>query len=540
MLRISNYSVPLDESGSIEQLAAKRLKVSPETLKKVVILRKGIDARRYHGAPLFFVYALRVSFVDDGVEQKCLRRFRRDRNITSEKEPPKVQIPSVPRTGKDKHPIIVGFGPAGMFAALTLARAGQEPWIFERGQDIDTRHKDVTAFWSGGRFLTQSNVQFGEGGAGTFSDGKLTTRIHDAHMQSILEDFIRFGAPEEIRYLHKPHIGTDLLRIVVKNLRQEILRLGGKIHFQSQVTDIELSSAGELQSIAVEGIGRVPANSVFFGIGHSARDTYAMLLEKGLSMEPKAFAIGVRIEHPQAFIDHAQYGDDAGNPKLPAADYALTFQDKETGRGCYSFCMCPGGTVVAAASEPGRVVTNGMSDFQRDSGVANSALLVQVSPKDFGSGVLDGIAFQRRYEALAFQLAGADYSAPVQSVGDFLQNTVGEYAFSLEPSYLPGVKVCDLHACLPEFVTQTLAHALPAFDRKIPGFAAAGIPMTGIETRSSAPVRILRDRKTFMSTRIRGLYPIGEGAGYAGGIMSAAVDGVRAAEAFLMNKKDNR
>ena len=529
LLRITDFQVAFDDETPLEELAARRLKLPPHAVAEVRVVRKAIDARRYRGAPIQFVYVLDVRLA--GSEQKARSLWGRDRRISP--VPVCKDTAWHPRSRREElRPVVVGFGPAGMFAALMLARAGWQPIVLERGQDVDTRHRDIQRFWGGGAFAPSSNVQFGEGGAGTFSDGKLTTRISDSHMQDVLEAFVDAGAPEEIRYLHKPHIGTDLLRRIVKNIRLEILRLGGEVRFGAQVTDIE-SEQGHIAAVIVQDEERLPANAVFLGIGHSARDTYRMLMERRVAMEAKAFAVGVRIEHPQEFIDRVQYGEDAGHPRLPAADYALTFKDRETGRGAYSFCMCPGGQVVAAASETGRVVTNGMSNYQRDSGIANSALLVTVTPSDFGEEVLSGMRFQQTYEELAFREAGGNYFAPVQSVGDFLRGTSGAMDFLTTPTYRPGVRAADLHRCLPDFVTQTLERALLHFDRKISGFAAPDVVMTGVETRSSAPCRILREKDSFQSKNLLGLYPIGEGAGYAGGIMSAAIDGMKAALAFL-------
>ncbi|MBQ9376818.1 MAG: hypothetical protein IJU05_03320 [Schwartzia sp.] len=533
MIRISELRMAPGDARPLMAVAAERLDLPPEAIRSVGLVRQALDARRYRGAPIAFSCVLDVD-VGDG-ERRVLARFRRDRHVASAPEEPPPLLARLRQgtpPGLSKRPVVVGFGPAGIFAALALASVGCAPLVLERGQDTDARCAAVERFWSGGALDGESNVQFGEGGAGAFSDGKLTARGAGPYHREIIDAFIRAGAPEEIRYLAKPHIGTDRLRGVVKNIRGEIVRLGGEVRFGARVDMLETGTDG-VAALRLAGGERIPAEAVFLAIGHSARDTYRMLYEAGVAMEAKAFAAGLRIEHPQALIDRAQYGEDAGHPALPPADYALTYQDAATGRGAYSFCMCPGGFVVAAASEAGGVVTNGMSLHARASGVANAALLAEVRPADFGGDVLGGIAFQREYERAAFRLAGGDYRAPAESVGDFLGASSGSRDFCVAPSYRPGVVPCRLADCLPPFIVRTLRDALPAFDRKLMGFAAADAPLTGVEMRSSAPCRIPREKESFVSLSTPGLYPIGEGAGYAGGIMSAAADGLRAALAFL-------
>jgi hypothetical protein len=489
---------------------------------EVVIVRKALDARRKTN--INFVYSLDVKTAIP--EGQVLARLRGDKDIAVAG----TAVPAAITGGTQPlayQPVVVGMGPAGMLAALTLAQYGYRPLVLERGRDVDRRTQDVAAFWKTGQFNAESNVQFGEGGAGTFSDGKLTTRINDARMREVLALLIEAGAPPDIAYAHKPHIGTDKLRIVVKNIRQRILSLGGEIEFEAKVTDVD-SKDGQLAGIVVNDNRYISCNVALLGIGHSARDTYEMLYRRGIAMEAKAFAIGVRIEHPQPLIDKAQFGPAAGQEKLGAADYALVYHDKSSGRTAYSFCMCPGGVVVAAASEPGGVVTNGMSLYQRNSGIANSALVVNVDPADYGGQVLGGVEFQRRYEQLAFESGGGNYCAPVQTVGDFLDNKTGSINGLTGPSYRPGTQAANLRQCLPGFVTDTLAQALPEFDRKIKGFAHPQAILTGVETRTSAPVRLVRT-PDYQSVTTAGFYPIGEGAGYAGGIMSAALDGLNAA-----------
>ena len=520
-IRIANLTVALDDDRPLEEIVAERLKVPVKKILSVHIVRRAVDARRFRGAPVKFVYV-----VDAEIRGKI-----RDKSVRPVPEEVTEIFTAVERV-PERNPIVVGFGPAGMFAALTLARSGVEPIIFERGGDTDSRVAAVEKFFGGGAFDENSNVQFGEGGAGTFSDGKLMTRLNDPTVDFVLKTFVEAGAPEEILREQKPHVGTDKLRAVVKNIRREILSRGGKIFFNAQVTDIEIRN-GKVAGVVVNGSEKFSADAIFLAVGHSARDTYEMLNRRGVAMTAKDFAVGVRIEHPQEFINRAQYGEDFRNPKLPAADYVLTFKDEIRGRGAYSFCMCPGGQVVAAASEVGGVVTNGMSNFARDSGVANGALVVTVGTKDFGTDVMAGVRFQRELERAAFVHVGKNYRAPVQSVGDFVNGNVGSKNFLTTPTYPIGFTPANLREILPRDVCLTMIDALAHFDKKIPGFAAADVPLTGVESRTSSPVRILRDDGTRQSINAAGLYPIGEGAGYAGGITSSAIDGFKSAKNFL-------
>lgn len=532
MIRITNFRVPITDDTAIERLAAQRLKLPPQNVLGVVVVRRALDARRKGN--ISFVYTLHARTALP--EGQVLARLAGDRDVAVEAEslPEEIEIGSEPLACQ---PVIVGMGPAGMIAALMLAKHGYKPVVLERGRDVDRRTQDITQFWSTGKLDEVSNVQFGEGGAGTFSDGKLTTRVNDVKMSQVLDILIEAGAPPEIKYAHKPHIGTDKLRQVVKHIRHKIIELGGKVEFESKVTDIDFDLVThQVKGLIINENRYIAADIVLLGVGHSARDTYTMLERRGIAMEAKAFAIGVRIEHPQELIDRSQYGPSVGHPKLGAADYGLVYQDKASGRAVYSFCMCPGGLVVAAASENGGVVTNGMSNYQRNSGVANSALVVNVTPGDFGSRILDGIEFQRHYEQLAFKLAGGTYQAPLQTVGDFLTGKTGKHSLLTKPSYQPGVVTAQLRECLPGYVTAALEKALPDFGRKIHGFDSPGAVMTGVETRTSAPLRILRDPE-YISVNTPGLYPIGEGAGYAGGIMSAALDGMNAALAIIRKYK---
>ncbi len=527
MIRINEIKLSLDEEEALlKKKASKILKVNEKYIKSLTIFKKSVDARKKDDVHFTYAVDVTLSLDEEQIVSKCKS------GKVSLAKPYIYEMPENKRVSKFR-PIIVGFGPAGMLAGLILAEAGLCPIILERGKDIDARQKDVNEFWTKRKLDEESNVQFGEGGAGTFSDGKLTTGIKSPFIRKVLEELYEAGAPEEILYSSKPHIGTDRLAVVVKNIRKKIEKLGGEVRLECKLEKLIVYNSF-VQGVTYSHNGKsidIEADSVIMAIGHSARDTVEMLYNLGAEIIQKPFSVGARIEHPQSLINKAQYGKFADHPKLDAADYKLACHGLHE-RGAYTFCMCPGGTVVAAASEKEGVIVNGMSSLARDGENANSALLVGIEPKDFPSEhPLAGIYYQRQIENTAFKIAGSDYRAPAQLVGDFLAGKESKALGNVRPTCPTGVTLTNLDECLPEKVSATMKSAIVEMDKKLNGFNLYDAVLTAPETRSSSSVRILRD--DIFQCNIRGVYPCGEGAGYAGGIVSAAVDGIKCAHAVL-------
>jgi uncharacterized FAD-dependent dehydrogenase len=534
MLRLTDLKLPLGhEEGAIRSALLARLKIPARDLVGFSVFRRATDARKK--AAITLTYTLDVEVAD---EAALLERFAKDRNVSRAPDMSYRFVARAPARSTAR-PVVVGAGPCGLFAALVLAQMGFRPIILERGKVVRERTKDTWGLWRRSLLDPESNVQFGEGGAGLFSDGKLHSQIRDPlhHGRKVLTEFVAAGAPPEILSLGKPHIGTFRLVTIVENMRCTIEALGGEYRFESRLEGLDIEQGRDglrhvRGAILADGT-HIATDHVVLAIGHSARNTFHMLWECGVAIEAKPFSIGVRIEHPQSLIDRCRFGEGAGRPELGAADYKLVHHCAN-GRAVYTFCMCPGGTVVAAASEPGQVVTNGMSQYSRNERNANAGIVVGITPADYPGNPLAGIALQRHWEERAFATGGGDYVAPAQRVDDFLAQRASTTLGDVIPSYKPGVHMADLAACLPDFAVAAIREAIPAFDRRIRGFAMADAIMTGVETRTSSPVRIGRDA-SLQSTNTRGLYPAGEGAGYAGGILSAAVDGIRVAEAVALS-----
>ncbi|MFT5410473.1 MAG: putative FAD-dependent dehydrogenase [Verrucomicrobiales bacterium] len=536
MIQIRQLKLPVGhDEAALQQAVLKSLRVPATELLKLEVFRRSPDARKKDTQGVVFIYTVNATVSD---ESKVLGKNRNPNVVPA----PDTTYQFPPRANNnDRRPVIIGTGPCGLFAGLLLAMQGRPPLLIERGKMTGPRARDVTSFWRGDSDLDpDSNVQYGEGGAGTFSDGKLYTGIKDRQhrIRWILGQLTELGAPDDILTNAKPHIGTDRLIKVVRNLREKIISLGGEFKFETRLTDI-LVENGKVRGLTTHTGEEIETDQLILAIGHSARDTFEMLHEKGIAMEAKPFSIGARIEHPQKMIDRVRYGKSAGHPRLGSAAYKFAHHygpNPKKQRAAYSFCMCPGGLVVAAASEPGHVVTNGMSSYQRDEANANAGFMIDMRPNDYGGSDNDplaGLRFQRKLEAKAYQVGGANNHAPAQLVGDLLAGRASTELGKVEPSYRPGVTLCDIREILPDFVTNIIKRAIPRINREIPGFDRHDAVLTAVETRSSSPLRITRDNKTLESENTPGLYPAGEGAGYAGGIVSAAADGLKVAEAIL-------
>jgi uncharacterized FAD-dependent dehydrogenase len=533
MLRLSQIKLPLDHGETaLEEAILKKLHLTAADLSSYTIFKRSYDARKKGHITLVYIVD-----IETPKEKALLKRFKKDTHVVPTPDmtyQPVAQAPALGRGTSQARPVVIGMGPCGMFAGLLLAQMGFRPIILERGKSVRDRSVDTFGFWLKKTLNPESNAQFGEGGAGTFSDGKLYSQVSDPqhYGRKVLTELVNAGAAPEILYINKPHIGTYRLVKIVQNMRANIEALGGEIRFQTRVVDIDIDQ-GQVRGVQLDNGETLASDHIVLAVGHSSRDTFQMLCDRGVYIEPKPFSIGFRIEHPQALIDRCRLGDQAGHPRLGSADYKLVHHC-ENGRSVYSFCMCPGGKVVAAASEPGRLVTNGMSEYARNESNANSAIVVGITPDDYPEGPLGGIALQRQLEEIAFKLGGGTYEAPGQLVGDFLSHRPSTAFGTVNPSYKPGVKLGDLSESLPDYAIAAIREAIPAFDRKIHGFAMDDAVLTGVETRTSSPIRIKRNEQ-FQSLNTVGLYPAGEGAGYAGGILSAGIDGIRVAEAVALS-----
>ncbi len=529
MLRLTNVQLDLNhQPEELQQAVLATLQITEQQLLNFSVFKRGYDARKKN--KIILIYTLDV---DTNCNAELLAKHEKNQLIKATPDTSYKFVAQAPEN-LPQRPVVIGMGPCGLFVGLLLAQMGFKPIILERGQEVRQRTKDTFGFWRKKILNTESNVQFGEGGAGTFSDGKLYSQVKDPkhYSRKVLHEFVTAGAPDEILYVSKPHIGTFKLVTMVEQMRAKIFELGGEVRFNQRVDDIEIEDQ-QVKSVTLKDGSKIVTNFVALAIGHSARDTFKMIFDKGVYIKAKPFSVGFRIEHEQSVIDAARFGKNAGHPILGAADYKLVHHCKN-GRSVYSFCMCPGGTVVAAASEEGRLVTNGMSQYSRHERNANSAIVVGISPEDYPGGVLAGIEFQRRLEEKAFALGGSSYDAPTQLVGDFLAGRASGEHGDVVPSYKPGVKYCDLSETLPAYAIEAIREAIPAFERKIKGFSMNDATLTAVETRTSSPIQITRDKELFTSINVNGLYPAGEGAGYAGGILSAGIDGIKVAEAMAL------